>query len=47
MIQLLEKIGKVDVLEAKYNTFRGSRNLSDRNIHVNEYLFLLEKNFTE
>lgn len=45
MISLLEKIGKVTVLESKYNTFRGSRNLGDRNIHVNEYLFLVEKKF--
>lgn len=47
MISLLEQIGKVQVLESKYNTFRGSRNLNDRSIHVNEYLFLLEKNVTE
>jgi len=47
MIELLEKIGKVQVLESKYNTFRGSRNLNDRNIHVNEYLFLLEKNIAD
>lgn len=43
MISLLEQLGKVEVLEAKYNTFRGSRNLSDRSIHVNEYLFLVDK----
>ena len=44
MIKLLSKNGKVHVLESKYNTFRGSRNLNNRNIHVKEYLFLLEKN---
>ncbi|MCR5285071.1 MAG: DNA adenine methylase [Treponema sp.] len=43
MISLLNKIGKVQVMEAKYNAFRASRNLSERNIHVNEYLFLLDK----
>lgn len=43
MIQLLEKYGKVQVLESEYNTFRGSRNLNNREIHVKEYLFLLEK----
>ncbi|GHV21626.1 restriction endonuclease subunit M [Spirochaetia bacterium] len=43
MTELLEKIGKVEVLETKYNTFRGCRNLSNRPIHVTEYLYLLEK----
>lgn len=43
MILLLESYGKVEVLESKYNTFRGSRNLGNRDIHVKEYLFLLEK----
>jgi adenine-specific DNA-methyltransferase len=39
----LEKYGKINVLETMYNTFRGSRNLKDRPIHLKEYLFLLEK----
>lgn len=39
----LEKCGKITVLETKYNTFRGSRNLRDRAIHVKEFLYLLEK----
>jgi adenine-specific DNA-methyltransferase len=43
MKSMLKKIGKVEVLETKYNTFRGSRNLSNRDIHVKEYLYLLEK----
>ena len=43
MKNMLERIGKLEVLETKYNTFRGSRNLNDRGIHVKEYLFLLEK----
>ena len=43
MIELLKKIGKVEVLEVKYNTFRGSRNLRNRDIHVKEYLYLVEK----
>ncbi|MCL2410496.1 MAG: DNA adenine methylase [Treponema sp.] len=49
MRNMLEKIGKVKVLETSYNTFRGCRNLSNlaeqglRNIHVTEYLYLLEK----
>jgi len=49
MTNMLQKIGKVEVLETSYNTFRGCRNLSSlseqgtRNIHVTEYLYLLEK----
>lgn len=43
MIELLSQCGKVEVLESEYNTFRGSRNLNAREIHVKEYLFLLEK----
>jgi len=44
MIDLLEKTGKLEVLEIKYNTFKGSRNLKNRNLHVKEYLYLVEKN---
>jgi adenine-specific DNA-methyltransferase len=49
MKTMLEKTGKVRVLETAYNTFRGCRNLSSlagrgvRDIHVTEYLYLLEK----
>jgi adenine-specific DNA-methyltransferase len=43
MVNLLKKSGKVETLETKYNTFRGSRNLRNRNIHIKEYLYLLEK----
>lgn len=43
MLKMLERIGRVSVLETKYNTFRGSRNLSNRDIHVKEYLYLVEK----
>jgi adenine-specific DNA-methyltransferase len=43
MTEMLAKIGKFQVLETKYNTFRGSRNLNKREIHVKEYLYLLEK----
>jgi len=43
MTQLLRSFGKMTVLETKYNTFRGSRNLVNREIHVKEYLYLLEK----
>ncbi|MDR2102937.1 MAG: DNA adenine methylase [Treponema sp.] len=43
MMNLLEKIGKPEVLETTYNTFRGSRNLRNRDIHLKEYLYLVEK----
>ncbi len=43
MLVLLKKVGKVTVFEQKYNTFRGSRNLKNRAIHVKEYLYLVEK----
>jgi len=43
MSTLLKTIGKLQVLETQYNTFRGSRNLRDRNIYVKEYLYLVEK----
>ena len=44
MLSILKKVGKVTFLETKYNTFRGSRNLRNRDIHVKEYLYLVEKN---
>ncbi|MBI9055986.1 MAG: DNA adenine methylase [Bacteroidales bacterium] len=44
MMNLLNKIGKVEILETKYNTFRGSRNLRNRSIHVKEFLYLVNKN---
>lgn len=43
MMDLLTKVGKVTLFEQKYNTFRGSRNLKRRSIHVKEYLYLVEK----
>jgi adenine-specific DNA-methyltransferase len=43
MKNMLHKIGKVEILETAYNTFRGCRNLANRDIHVKEYLYLLEK----
>ena len=43
MQSLLEKIGKVEIFETPYNTYRGSRNLRDREVHVREYLYLVEK----
>lgn len=43
MKTMLKKYGKVKTVEIKYNTFRGSRNLRERDIHISEYLFVLEK----
>jgi adenine-specific DNA-methyltransferase len=43
MRRLLDSVGKVDELQVKYNTFRGSRNLQNRSTHVTEHLFLLDK----
>ncbi|MCL2472265.1 MAG: DNA adenine methylase [Treponema sp.] len=43
MLSILEKTGKVEVFETAYNTFRGSRNLRERQTHVKEYLYLVEK----
>ena len=43
MSQMLKKYGKLKTVEITYNTFRGSRNLQNRDIHVKEYLFILRK----
>jgi len=40
---LLRQYGCVEVVETAYNTFRGSRNLRGRSIHVKEQLFLVER----
>lgn len=43
MENLLTVQGKIQKLECNYNTFRGSRNLHNRNIHVTEYLYVVDK----
>ena len=43
MLATLQRLGNVETFEIKHNTFRGSRNLSGRQIHVVERLFLVEK----
>lgn len=43
MNEMLNRYGKLKTVEIKYNTFRGSRNLTNRNMHVSEYLFILKK----
>lgn len=42
-LENLGKIGAVKVMDKKYNTFRGSRNFTNRDIHVIENLYLLDK----
>ncbi|MBV5308532.1 DNA adenine methylase [Chromatium okenii] len=42
-LKQLAALGKYTVCEVQYNTFRGSRNLCHRALHVKEYLYLLEK----
>lgn len=39
----LGQIGNVEIIEIPYNTFRGSRNLRGRSIHVTEQMFLVER----
>lgn len=39
----LDTLGRVEVLETRYNAFRGSRNFTNRSIHVTEQLFLVER----
>ena len=43
MIQMLKKYGSLKTINIEYNTFRGSRNLKNRSLHVCEYLFVLKK----
>ena len=42
MVKMLSDIGNVKVFEKVYNTFKGSRNLNNRDIHIKEYLYLVE-----
>lgn len=41
---ILSRYGKWEIMEQDYNTYRGSRNLCDRDIKVKEHLWILEKN---
>jgi adenine-specific DNA-methyltransferase len=43
MRRLLAEVGSVQEIACRYNTYRGSRNLAARPIHVTEHLFLVEK----
>ncbi len=42
--KILSKYGSWELKEQDYNTYRGSRNLCDRDIKVKELLWILEKN---
>lgn len=44
MQQMLYRYGDVKHKEIRYNTYRGSRNLCNRNLYTKEYLFTLRKN---
>jgi len=39
----LQALGELTTLESQYNTYRASRNLTNRSQYVTEYLFLLER----
>lgn len=43
MENMLRAFGSVRVFEKRYNTYRASRNLAQREMYVDEYLFLLKK----
>jgi adenine-specific DNA-methyltransferase len=43
MSEMLAERGRTEVLQTQYNAFRGSRNLSNRELHVSEFLFLLDR----
>ena len=40
---ILADIGTVEEVELQYNTYRGSRNLGNRDMYVTEHLFLVER----
>lgn len=42
-VTYLSSLGELKTFSTKYHTFRGCRNLTERDIHVKEYLFLLKK----
>ncbi|WP_232016998.1 DNA adenine methylase [Gordonia insulae] len=43
MLEILSAVGTVTEFRSRYNTFRGSRNLRGRGVHVTEHLFLVDK----
>jgi adenine-specific DNA-methyltransferase len=43
MAALLAGLGKVEVVDIEYNTYRGCRNIRNRPVYVTEQLFLVER----
>jgi adenine-specific DNA-methyltransferase len=43
IIEIMSQYGDVELKKKKYNTFRGSKNLKDRELHVDEQLYVLKK----
>ena len=43
MLATLKTFGTVETFTTRYNAFRGSRSFRNRSVHVNEYLYLVEK----
>lgn len=43
MVNMLQQIGEVSVVERSYNTYRGSRNLEDRDKYVTEIIYVVKK----
>ena len=43
MLTTLSRFGTVETFTTRYNAFRGSRSFRNRSVHVNEYLYLVEK----
>ena len=43
MERILSAHGRVTTRSVSYNTFRGSRNLRNRDLRVTEFLYILEK----
>lgn len=43
MMDILRPLGEIKIYDQKYNTFRGSRNLAGRSVHVREFLFWVRR----
>jgi len=43
IVEILKQYGQLSVKKVKYNTYRASRNLRNRNKYVHEYIFILKK----
>ena len=43
MEEMLSEIGEVRTFQQRYNAYKASRNLYGRDVHINEYLYLIKK----